>query len=339
MSGAEFTSQLARKQKNPLKRISREGETDEVASALKETLYKWHLTALEKAMYGKRVFIETAQVDPREIPEEKDPRFLNITGGWGRGPESEGEVKTLTYAIGKKGAEIDLISLPGHGHTSELPGGWGKELNGETDFERASQIVAAYIKQELKADQRPLIITAWSMGGVTALKVTANHPELVDRLILIDTPTFPLEFKKLALRFPLYSTFHKGVKKEKPTPTDFKRPGLDIFVARLKQRNLPQGIPLDVVEQTAKSLCQQDLAADGTLKKVTKHKIPILLLHGENDFVVPREQMHKLEEEIRKQGGNIERIMIPGAGHALPNEKPREVGEIIKNWLENLKSH
>lgn len=338
----EFTSELAR-ELPPEQRASRQGALDKVDAALRQNLLKWHLLPLEKKFSGSRVDLEIGQIDTEEKPNPTGPYFINLTGTWGRGPECESEVKALAFALGKQGMRMDNISLPNHGHSSELPGGWGNTINDKSDFDRVAEIVAEYIGEYIKNDPEPnplltnkerkVILTAWSMGGVTALKIAALYPDLISGVVLMETPVFPQNFRDLATRFFTYGVFHKGVKPEPPPPTSFTLPGLNIFWERIKNRNKIGGMKTAMVIQTAKSLSEQDLQEDRTLHSVAVNNIPILLLHGQNDFVVPQQQMLDLEKNIISQRGNIERQQIPGAGHALPAEKPREVGRRINFWL------
>jgi len=288
----------------------------------------------------KEYNLEHSHLDTIKEEEKKpdDVYFINITGAWGRGPEVEAEIKALACAMGKDGLELDAVSLPGHGETDNIPDGW----NSENDFDFAADMVAAHIKEiKDREPDRKIVINAWSMGGVTALKLIAKYPELVDGVILIDTPVYPQNFKKLTLRFLLYEAQKiRSVKAEPAFDLKTKLPGLGIFLDRLRDRNKKNGIPLkDVLLKSAKSLSKIDLSKDGTLDKleeVAKEKrIPINIIRGSNDFVIRHQQTTRLQNDLQSRGFDCELTQIEATGHTMIAEQPVLCGEKIRKWLES----
>jgi dipeptidyl aminopeptidase/acylaminoacyl peptidase len=45
-------------------------------------------------------------------------------------------------------------------------------------------------------------------------------------------------------------------------------------------------------------------------------RIPVLLLHGDRDGVVPAEQSRKMERALRRAGANVRYVEIRGEGHS-----------------------
>lgn len=298
-----------------------------------------NLSDILESPEGQPPKIEFMHIDTTENkPESEVPYFINITGAWGTGLEVEGEWLVLAKTMNYDGLIGDAVSIPGHGETSNLKEGWGQE----GDFEKSAQTIGEHIKK-IKKEQpgRKIILHAWSMGGVTALKVAANYPDLVDGVILVDTPVLPSDFKDTATRFGLYPTqefLQKGdkkVTKEPPLSLDTPLEGLAIFLKRLKVRNQPKGMPLgEVVLKSAQSLVKQDLMADGTVKKLIENGTQVLLIRGTNDFVIREEQFRRFVGFIRAAGGKIEDVVIEKAGHSLLLEQPRKVARIYRGWLE-----
>lgn len=312
-------------------------QNQQAEAALQQSLGIW-ARALVDVLSQPQFNIEHSQIDTRPESEKKDDdtSFLNITGAWGRAPECVAEVKTLAAAMGDKGLLMDLISMPGHGETDETPNGWGAD----GDFDDAADVVAAHIEENLKDNpDRPVVINAWSMGGITALKTAARHPELVDGLILIDTPVFPANFKRLALRFLTYEMQKmRSVKTEDPFDIDVDDPGLGIFADRIRDRNKKHGIPLKVLWESAKSLAKQDVVDDGTLDKIAENAkekgIPVLILRGSNDYVIPHEQTSRLYKELTDRGVGVVIKTLENTGHGMIQEQPIASGEIVREWLE-----
>ncbi len=293
---------------------------------------------------------------PEQKQKEKEsgpqtPYVIVITGWWGRGPEVEDELKALAIAMGEEGLLGDAVSLPGHGQTSNLENGWGNK----DDFETAARAILEHIR-EVKAREpnRPILLHAWSMGGVTALKLVAmlekmrqeaqtdeqeNTEPLVGGVILVDTPAFRFNLREFARRFFGYATpmGQRGIKKEPPLLLTAALKGLSIFFDRIRDRNKPEGMSLPVLLGSAQALSMQDLGKDGTLELVAASQVQILLLSGTNDHVIPKAMIHKLYDKIRNAGGNIIHEIIAGAGHSLEGERPRTVGKVIRNWMVNNK--
>lgn len=311
-------------------------QSKQVENALKQSLGIWTLSFIE-LLTNERFQIEHSSIDTREVKKPTDILFQNITGAWGRGPECEAEIHALATAMGNRGLYMNLISLPGHGETTDLPDGWDAETK-PTDFELSSEVVAKNIENLLDNPQRPVIINAWSMGGITALKTAANHPELVNGLILIDTPVFPMNFKRLVLKFFLYAFIDRfSVKKEKNFDMNVDAPGLMIFYNRIRDRNKKYGTSLSTVFNSAMSLAKQDLVADGTLDKIAENaktkKMPILILRGSFDLVVPHEQTTQLYEKLRERGVDVQIVTIEYAGHSVIAEQPIASAKEIEKWL------
>jgi len=325
-----------------------EEQSHQVESALLKSMLPYANVIIEFLASIPDFLIEHSQADtrPEHLKSPTDIFFEIITGAWGRGPECEGEIKMLATAMGKKGLQADLISMPGHGQTSDIPKGWNQGELGE-DFDTAADVVIANIEKNLKDHpDRPIVINAWSMGGVTALKALAKRPDLINGVILIDTPAFPQDFKKLALRFILYEIQKiRSVRAEKPFKMEkVKSPGLEIFKTRIRDRNKLNGISFKVLRDSARSLAKQDLFNDGTLDKIEENyekakaegeKVaPILILRGSNDFVVPHEQTSRLYEELKKRGVDVKLVEVEATGHGLIGEQPIKSGEIVREWLE-----
>ncbi|MBP7842892.1 alpha/beta hydrolase [Candidatus Woesebacteria bacterium] len=308
-----------------------------VDSALAQSLFKVFDPEASVDVAGQPYRIEYARVDTREEEKksEDDPYFINLTGAWGRGPEVESEIMVLAVAMGKDGLSLDATSLPGHGASDNIPKGW----NVEGDFDFAADFIAAHIAKIKEAEpKRKIIINCWSMGGVTALKLAAKYPHLIDGIILIDTPVFPQNFAKLALKFLSYEVAKiRSVKKEKPFQLETKLPGLGIFIKRLRERN-KGGIPFDVLLKSGRSLAKQDVIADGTIdtiiQNVQKKDIPFYMLRGTNDYVVPHELTTKLEQALKAGGVDVQMKTIKSTGHALTAEQPVKTGELIREWME-----
>ena len=65
--------------------------------------------------------------------------------------------------------------------------------------------------------------------------------------------------------------------------------------------------------------------------------MPLLVLHGDADPVVPIEQSIRLVERIRSSGGDVEFHVMEGEGHgfrAIENKlaEYRLIGDFVSRW-------
>nr|WP_292421825.1 alpha/beta hydrolase [Mesorhizobium sp.] len=58
--------------------------------------------------------------------------------------------------------------------------------------------------------------------------------------------------------------------------------------------------------------------------------VPVVMLHGEDDRVVPARSSEGKERHFT---GGYDRWVLPGVGHFPTREAPRQVGEIMKEFL------
>lgn len=69
-----------------------------------------------------------------------------------------------------------LVDLPNHGRSE-----WTEHI----DYEQMADAVAAQLRAEFAADG-PVHLVGHSMGGKVAMAVALRHPDLIDRLVVVD---------------------------------------------------------------------------------------------------------------------------------------------------------
>lgn len=71
---------------------------------------------------------------------------------------------------------------------------------------------------------------------------------------------------------------------------------------------------------------------------ITRSTTPMLLMHGEEDVVIPKEQPEIMFRVLQAQGVESELLMIPGAGHGQLGSDPDGVFRKVATFLKkNLK--
>lgn len=89
--------------------------------------------------------------------------------------------------------------------------------------------------------------------------------------------------------------------------------GWDLFEGQLRSRSgLPAFPLLHTVDQMAKRVAGFDLAGCSAAEEVAKASVPILLIRGEQDTVVPRSMCDRIYESCASP---THLLTVPGAGH------------------------
>jgi pimeloyl-ACP methyl ester carboxylesterase len=182
--------------------------------------------------------------------------------------------------------------------------------------------------------KNPTLAMAYSFGCRQAL-LDASHKKNESPLILIAPYLFPTNspslIKKAVLRTPLLGDkvlSLLGPKSIKQFLTDSSHPA-PVTQAYRDQSKLylaPKLLKKSILE---KEVSDTELAQ--SLKSIHTNK-KICLIRGENDKTSPfEEQIKPILENL-----NIREFIIPNAGHALIWTHPKEVAEIINNYLEKF---
>ena len=168
-------------------------------------------------------------------------------------------------------------------------------------------------------------VIGWSMGGWVALKLTLDHPEKVDRLVVYDSA---------GVYFP--KTFDASLF----TPNDIA--GLDKLTGMLSPRphgELPKFVSRDAIEtlqanawvidrSVASMLSGHDLL-DFRLHRITQ---PTLIVWGGADQLIPLSAGVEMHQKIA--GSSM--LVVDGCGHLAPQECARPV---LKGTVDFLRAN
>lgn len=207
--------------------------------------------------------------------------------------------------------------LPGHGQSParhaesslEAIGGYVVELQNELGLSRAHHV-------------------GISLGGMVALWIAENHPELVDRLIMVSSaavlpPPEKWTEKAAAVRQEGTAAQVEG------TLERWFTPGFD-DEARERTGQSIAACDDEAYARACEAISEADLRAD--LKKV---EAPTLLLPGEDDPGTDAEADEALLAGIRSGGGLAERVVVPGVAHASSVERPGVITARIAEFLDD----
>jgi pimeloyl-ACP methyl ester carboxylesterase len=216
------------------------------------------------------------------------------------------------------------IDLPGHGHSDHRDDGPFGPVNNAADV--------AIVIRELAPDAR--MVVGMSLGGLTAIALTARHPELVRKLALVDV-TPGVDRDKAA---PI-AAFIAG-------PESFE--SFDEILARTIEFNptrtessLRRGVLHNAVEredgrwvwryQRPRIVETADMPDFGVLwDDVSKISVPLLLARGADSGVVGDEDI----DELRRRRPRVEVVTVEGAGHSIQGDRPVELAQLLGEFLD-----
>jgi pimeloyl-ACP methyl ester carboxylesterase len=189
-----------------------------------------------------------------------------------------------------------------HGHTPDVEGPLSYHGMAQDTIDFLVSVVGT-----------PAHLVGWSDGGIVALLVAIERPELVRKIVVTGA------------NFKPASELGMAEELDEPTPD---APEMAMFRSRYEAAS-PDGAehwPV-VVGKIAEMIRTQP---DILIEDLGNIGIPTLVLIGDDDFV-PLEHTIELYRAIP----NSELAVVPGTSHALFMEKPSLVNRIVLDFLEN----
>jgi len=240
-----------------------------------------------------------------EGPRDSDALPLVFIHGWTANRHRWDH--QMTHFAEKR--RVIRLDLRGHGDST----GAGVR----TVAELAKDVVALLDHLEV----RRAVLVGHSMGGMIAQTITLDHPERVERLVLVDS-----------ISRMTYSR-GRGLLMGASTLVPFK-----LFVAANIRRAFAPGFPREEVRAYIKS--SEDtprevvmtlygaMRAFDVLDRVGEIRVPTLLIHGFHDIQLPVRQMLRMAKAYPDAV-----VRIIDAGHELPVEKPAELTTALDRFV------
>jgi pimeloyl-ACP methyl ester carboxylesterase len=209
--------------------------------------------------------------------------------------------------------KVIAMDLPGHGKS--------EPLKGKPSIERYAEHVCDLIK-EMKLGKVTLL--GHSMGGLIAQQIALSHPEILEKLIIVDSSA------KFPGRPQFADTFRHGA------AIDINKIASQFFSEKTLRKvdaiSLLREIIGDIDPDFALNVLLQDFklagSADftGRLKAIS---VSTLIVHGADD-ILPISLANYLHDNIK--GSKLE--VIPDAGHMVMMEKPAEFNNAIMRFIK-----
>lgn len=186
-----------------------------------------------------------------------------------------------------------------------------------TVAELARDVIA--LLDHLKVDRAVLV--GHSMGGMIAQTISLDHPDRVERLVLVNS------IGRMAF------SRGRGLLMAASTLVPYK-----LFVATNIQRAFAPGHPRDEIRAYVKSSADTPrevvmtlygaMRAFDVLDRVGEIRVPTLMIHGYHDIQLPVQQMLRMAKDYPDAV-----IRIIDAGHELPVEKPAELTSALDRFV------
>lgn len=202
--------------------------------------------------------------------------------------------------------------LPGHGTASAV-----RPVSFETCVEHV-----------LAAAPERFVLAGYSLGGRIALHVALAAPERVERLVLIATTA--------GIEEPAERDARRLA--DEALADEVERGSIDDFVARWSANPLFARDPSDAVAAWREDMLRNDpVALAAVLRgvgtgamaplwdRLGELTMPAAVLAGERDQKF-RVLAGRIASGLR---GNVEEVVVAGAGHGIPREAPRAVAAAI----------
>ena len=241
-------------------------------------------------------------------------RFTIDLKGPFHGIEFGGEGRLVLLVHGLSGSAVnwvevaDGLTVYGRVVAPELPGfGRTPPAGRRASIEAQAEILAEFIRRQ---SDRPALIVGNSMGAMAAMILAGRYPELVKRLVLIDSPAPSPSAIGMAPVWMLVMVLYliPGLNKalltwlhSQGSPEERTEAGIDLIAARADR--IPRSTRLlhaqvtaernmmpwthDVHLEAYRSIIQTLVPYSRFDQMVRRITVPTLLIHGTSDIVVP----------------------------------------------------
>jgi pimeloyl-ACP methyl ester carboxylesterase len=247
------------------------------------------------------------------------PRVVFLHGGG----QNAHTWDSVVLALGVPALAIDL---PGHGHSS-----W----RDDHDYRPQPNAVAvAPVIRELAPDAD--LVVGMSLGGLTTIAVTALHPDLIRRALIVDvSPESPKRFEQL-------SGADRGTVALVSGPDTYNsREELIELTAAAAPGRSKSSIRRGVIHNTRETddgrvqwrydKMRENIEPGPLWDALSASTIPLTLVRGGASAFVTDDDA----AEIRRRRPGTEVVTVPGSGHSVQSDAPLELAAIIRSLIDD----
>lgn len=179
-------------------------------------------------------------------------------------------------------------------------------------------------------------IVGTSFGGSIALNLASGHPDIVDRLIISNSPSDPIGRINYEDLGPTFAAALKKYGLAGPRPMEFWAPDLEYYYgepSRLRRETALQAMDFDRPIPKRNALAMISLTSDNNLVRATYRKVrgPVLLLWGGRDPMLPISAAKNLANYIPK--AEVSTIIMRDVGHYPAMEVPDRYAALVEAYI------
>ncbi len=244
--------------------------------------------------------------------------FGILAGNWPMDPEKPTLIFIHGAALSKGFWAAQVEDLSGIANTIaiDLPG--HKDSKG-TAFDQISDC-AAVVAQFIEKIKVPNpLLCGLSMGGAVVQELLISRPELFSAAILMHT----------GARLKVFPFIFESIEKDYSQYLDF---AVDFSVSQTSDKTKLKALMKDVAVTKADVALKDFTACDqfDVMARLNEIKAKVLVVVGDEDNITPAKYGEFLHQTIP----GAELVVIAEAGHLSPIEKPEEVNQIIRDFLQ-----
>jgi pimeloyl-ACP methyl ester carboxylesterase len=239
-----------------------------------------------------------------------------LHGLFGQGRNFTGIAKALRPEL-----RSVLVDLPDHGRSA-----WTEQVS----YTSMADSVAAVLREGPAADA-PVHLVGHSMGGKVAMVLALRHPDLVERLVVVDISPAPSdgagEFEHLL--DSLAGLDLASLERRSDADEALQEPIGSPTVRGFLLQNLRSG-PDGFRWQANLALLRRDLPTIGGFPEIeASNDCPVLWIAGERSTYVRPEHT----AEMRRLFPRTTAVTIKGAGHWVHSEQPEAFVSALRVFL------
>ena len=209
--------------------------------------------------------------------------------------------------------------MRGHGHSDTPDGPW------------TIDDLVADLAEFIEGVASPCHLVGMSLGGMTAVRVALDRPDLVRSLTMIDSSADALPAESV----DDYHGFLRSIERDDGLTDELARSTLPLFYGQPYMDANPDAMTYHVDRATSMS---QEALYEGlrvltergsVVDRLAEIKVPTLVIHGELDLAIEM----KFGEQVANGVPGAKLVKIPGAGHSTPIEAPDAVNEALSLFV------
>ena len=278
-----------------------------------------------------------AEVEARWADERS--RFVEIDGvRLHYRDEGEGPVVVLLHAnysslfmwepwvsALKDGYRVIRVDLPAHGLT-------GPEPSGNYTLERIQYLIESFINSR---GLERFTLAGTSIGGTVAMRYTADHPDRVERLVLISPGSLEKRVRGRTQGADIPKAANVIAYVAPPAFTRFMLENDYGDPARVSDAVVDEWYSMWRREGNRLAMIEllRQYVSGGVEEKIRAVKVPVLLIWGERNKRVPLSLAYETQA-LLQNSPEVRLEVLPGIGHMLVQEAPLESAAVMRRYLD-----